>query len=293
MKILTKSGLLALSAALTIPSAYAQATPNADDLVLGFNGFTSTVAGGGPNPVAADSLYDLGNMGTILTAGPNFDLTSMLSGSFIPNYSSSLNVGAVAGSSTGTINAFMTTVRGGGGSYTTAGTETAPQAVNGQTLTGDKNALAPAAALIGGLSLGMNPYPSSTTPGTANTSGNSWSQTISAGPAQAGSGPSSFVGSIYGSTASQANESPMGNFGGSETIVEDVWGITAASSGKGPFSWTYEGDLTITENPGGMTNSATVIWDMAPTPEPGTFGLLTAGGLLLLAVRNRYKNKNA
>lgn len=286
MKTLAKSGFLALSAALAIPSAYAQSSPNADDLVLGFNGTTAVVAGGGPNPVSADYLYDLGNMGTILTAGPNFDLSGGLTGA-LPTYSSSLNVGAVAGSSTAPINAFMTTVRAGGGSYVTPGTESAPQAVNGQTLTGDKNALAPAAALIGGLSLGLNPYPSSTTPGTANTAGNSWSQTIAAGPAQAGSGPSSFVGSIYGSTASQANESPMGNFGASDTIVEDLWGITATPTGKGPFSWTYEGDLTID------ASSGSVIWDMAPTPEPGTFGLLTAGGLLILAVRNRYKNKNA
>jgi hypothetical protein len=286
MKILAKSGLLALSAALTIPSAFAQSSPNADDLVLGFNGFTSTVAGGGPNPVSADALYDLGNVGSIIAAGPNFSLSGGLTGP-IPTYSSSLNVGAVAGSSTGTINAFMTTVRAGGGSYLTAGTEAAPQAVNGQTLTGDKNALAPAAALIGGLSLGMNPYPSATTPGTANTAGNSWSQTISAGPAQAGSGPSSFVGSIYGSTASQANESPLGNFGGSDTIVEDLWGITATPAGKGPFSWTYEGNLTVN------LGNNTVIWDLTATPEPGTFGLLTAGGLLLLAVRNRYKNKAA
>ena len=285
MKTLTKSGLLALSAALTIPSAYAQSSPNADDLVLGFNGTSAVVAGGG-SPVNADYLYDLGNIGTILAAGPNDNLSGALTGA-IPTYSSSLNVGAVAGSSSGTINAYMTTVRTGGGSYTAAGTESAPQTVNGQTLTGDKNALAPAAALIGGLSLGMNPYPSATTPGTANTAGNSWSQTISAGPAQAGSGPSSFVGSIYGSTASLANESPMGNFGGSETIVEDVWGITATPTGKGPFSWTYEGDLTVN-----LANS-TVTWDLAPTPEPGTFGLITAGGILILAVRNRFKNKAA
>lgn len=286
MKTLTKSGLLALGAALAIPSAYAQSSPNAGDLVLGFNGFSATVAGGGPNPVSADALYDLGSLSSILAAGPNFNLSSSLTG-FVPGYSSGLNVGAVAGSSSGVINAFMTVVRVGGGSYTTAGTEAPPQAVNGQALTGDKNALAPAAALIGGLTLGMNPYPSATTAGTANTAGNSWSQTISAGPAAAGSGPSSFVGSIYGATASQANESPMGNFGASETIVEDLWGITATPTGKGPFSWTYEGDLTIN-----MANS-TVIWDVAPAPEPGTFGLITAGGLLILAVRNRFKNKAA
>ena len=277
MKTLAKRGFIALGAALhLLPSAHAQ-NPNANDLVIGFNGTTAVVAGGGPNPVSADFLYDLGNANTIIAAGANDNLSGDVSGS-LPVYTAGLNVGAVGGANSGTIDAFMTTIRTGGGLYTSAGTEAAPQTLTGG-LSGDKNAIATAGASVTGLSLGMNPYPSATTVGTANTSGNSWTQTISAGPAAAGSGSTSFVGrSSLDPSASLANESPMINFGGSSVVVEDLWGITASSTGHGPFSWTYEGDLTIDLS----GSSPSVIFDLAPTPEPGTCALATIGGLLLL-----------
>lgn len=258
MKKLTKSVIATAGVALACQGAFAQ---NANDLLIGFNGFT--VAG-----VSSDYIADLGASSTILSGGPNQNLSSSLTG-IVPAYSASLNVGVVAGATAGAggtgDNVFMTTVRLGGGSYLSAGTEGTPGATSRSGVTSAANDIA-------NVPLGTTPSadPSGSNP--------SWSEWISAGPGQPGSGNANYVAALYGT---KANPGPMVNFGGSSVIVEDLWQAVRGSSAS--VTWTYEGDLTIDLS--GANPS--VIFDAAPTPEPSTYGILTLGVGILFLVRRR------
>ena len=178
MKNLTKTALVAASVALVLPSVKAAT----GDLRIGFNG-------GG-----TDYIADLGLYSTILDGGPNEDLSGPLASSGL-TYSSSLNVGVVGGYTTGTLKIptlFTTTLRLGGGDYTTAGTEAAPDTVN------SRNNMVSAASNPNSLPTGS----------IASSDPTSWSSTISPAPAKAGSANNSFVNYLFGGRCQRHSEYP-------------------------------------------------------------------------------------
>lgn len=270
MNKFSKAAIVAAGLALASQSVHAGTTPG--DLIIGFNGFS--VSGN-----ASDYIADLGAASTIIAGGPNEDLSAPLASSGL-TASSGLNAGVVGGFSTGSITKiptlFTTTLRLGGGSYTSAGTETAPDNVSA------RNNMVNAAAIANGM-----------TPGSVLSSDTaSFSSTISLKPATDGSGNQSFVNYLYGGGASGSvnnQDSPLANFGGSSTIVEDLWENAFSSSANPNGAWTYEGDITI--NLSGST--PVVTFDAASVPEPTTYGMIAGGGLLLLALRRQFVRSNA
>ena len=265
MKNLTKTAVLAASVALVLPSARAAT----GDLRIGFNG-------GG-----TDYVIDLGLYSTILSGGPNEDLSAPLNGSGVA-YASGLNVGVVGGFTTGSLTKiptlFTTTLRLGGGNYTSAGTEAAPDSV------ASRNNMVSAAANANSLTSGSISIASSDP--------SSWSSTISLAPAKAGAGNNSFVNYLFGGGASgsvAAQDSPLANFGSSHIIVEDLWQNGYDASGNPNGNWTYAGDLTIDLS----GSQPTVTYDLAVVPEPSTYALIGLGGILFLGLRRKLVRKNA
>jgi hypothetical protein len=263
MKNLTKTALVAASVALALPSAKAAT----GDLRIGFNG-------GG-----TDYIADLGLYSTILSGGPNEDLSAPLATSGV-TYSSSLNVGVVGGFTTGTLTKiptlFATTLRLGGGNYTSAGSETAPDSVT------SRNNMISAAGSANSLLSGS----------IASSDPTSWSSTISLAPSRDGSANNSFVNYLFSGGASgtvNPQDSPLANMGGSHIIVEDLWQNGYDTSGNPNGNWTYVGDLTID-----LTGSQpTVTYDLAVVPEPGTYALIGVGGILFLGLRRKLAPKSA
>jgi hypothetical protein len=262
MKNLTKTALVAASVALVLPSAKAAT----GDLRIGFNG-------GG-----TDYIADLGLYSTILGGGPNEDLSGPLASSGL-TYSSSLNVGVVGGFTTGTVTKiptlFTTTLRLGGGNYTSAGTETAPDSVAA------RNNMVAAAANPNSLANGS----------IASSDPSSWSSTISLAPSKAGSANNSFVNYLFGGGAGgtvSPQDSPLANMS-SSVIVEDLWQNSYSTSGNPNGTWTYVGDLTID-----LSGSQPVVtYDLAAVPEPSTYSLIGVGGILLFGLRRKLAPKNA
>ena len=263
MKNLTKTALVAASVALALPSAKAAT----GDLRIGFNG-------GG-----TDYIADLGLYSTILSGGPNEDLSAPLASSGV-TYSSGVNVGVVGGFTTGSLTKiptlFTTTLRIGGGNYTSAGSEAGPDSVTSRN--NMVSAASSANSLVSGSILSSDP--------------SSWSSTISLAPSKAGSANNSFVNYLFGGGASgtvNPQNSPLANMGGSQVIVEDLWQNGYDASGNPNGNWTYVGDLTI--NLGG--SQPTVTYDLAVVPEPSTYALIGIGGLLFLGLRRKLVRKNA
>lgn len=261
MKLLTKMAIAAAGVTLACQGAFAQN----GDLLIGFNGFSVS-------STASDYIADLGASSTIIADAANTELNpsgSVLT-SFTPTVSSSLNVGVVggiAGNGSGYI--YETTLRVGGTTYATAGTETKP----GNVSRGNADN---AAGTLGSLVSGLGTIASAST---LNGSTASWTESVSQGPGQVGSANSSYAGILVNNTAAGAY---MANFGSSSTIVEDLWRASIPATGSVIFS--YVGDLTI--NLSGSTPS--VIWDaVSAVPEPGTYGVIAGAGLLLLALRRQ------
>jgi hypothetical protein len=251
MKRLTKTTLLAaLGLALVPPVAYA----GNGDIIVDFQ------AGG------QDIAIDLGGL-------PNqtVDLSSFISGvSF-----SSGNIGFVGGFNAGAggagDQAFVSTIRSGGGTdFTIPGTETRPQNVARLS----NSSITSAANIAGGFVPGTLP----------STDAQSWSSLISAGPGLAGTANNSFV-SVWGSTF--ALNGPMQAATG--RIVEDLWSVTRPSTAA-ISSWVYDGAFTID-----FTGASPSLIFSAPTavPEPTTYGILAGAGLLVVTLRRHLTRKNA
>lgn len=262
MKNLTKTALLAASVALVCHSTKAAS----GDLRIGFNG-------GG-----TDYIADLGAYSTILSGGPNENLSASLASSGL-TYSSSLNVGVVGGFTTGTITKiptlFATTLRLGGGSYTTAGTEASPDAVAARN--NMVSAVSSANSLLNGSIASSDPT--------------SWSSTISLAPSKGGSANNSFVNYLFGGGASGSvatQDSPLANMT-SSVIVEDLWENGYDASGNPNGNWTYVGDLQIDLS----GSQPTVTFDPVVVPEPATYGIFAVAGVLFAVYRKKLSRKNA
>jgi hypothetical protein len=88
-------------------------------------------------------------------------------------------------------------------------------------------------------------------------------------------------------TVSAYVDNPLGQLS-SGVITLNLYEETETSSGLSQTvgAWTDEGTLTINAN----NDTVTLV---TAVPEPGTYGLLAAGGLLLVALRRRFMGKTA
>lgn len=271
MNKLTKNSIVAAGLALAIQSAHAA---NNNDVFFSVNNND----GGGSTEFTV-------NLGSILTfTGPNDNLSSFVS-SFNTQYASAtasgLNVGAAGGqngqgglSNPGAGNdVFLTTLRLGGGSYTTAGTEGAPSILpNSSTI-----------AEAGGLGVGYNNFGANLSTSDPN---GSFTQQFATDPNTAGKASPNWVSDLGG-------DNPLSTMTGS-TITLDLWSDTQTSGTGATTGWVYEGDLTFTVDPTGDT-PATLVWDTAPVPEPSTASLFggIGFGLLGLSLRRKLRSQNA
>jgi len=73
---------------------------------------------------------------------------------------------------------------------------------------------------------------------------------------------------------------------GSGVIYEDLWKATKNGT---HLNWSYTGYLTFDDS----GSSPLLTFSAVPVPEPSTYGLFGAAGVLVLALRRRFSQKNA
>ena len=255
MKNLKKAAALCAALALAGTAAHAQYTQSQDDLILAFTSATDT----------SDYTVDLGSLSSITT--PTTIGSPSLT-TFNADFSSLSGVSVAAlgakttASGTGK-NVILDAVRTGGtASPLGAGTEVMP---SGQTA----NSVGAAVTDIHSLN-GANSTEVKTLIGT-------------------GPGDTQVTGSVQQELQTTSVGGLTSFSSGSVTL--DLWEILANS----PSTWTFLGDLTVTDNgtslsalytPAGYGVSAAV-------PEPATYGIIGAMGLLVLALRRQFRGVSA
>lgn len=222
MAVVTAGALLAVQGAL--------AGPNNNNLIFSVNNNN----GGG----TTEFTVNLGNASGYTSAQSNLNLNSFVStfSQFASAGASGLNIGVVAGQNgqgglAGTGNdVFTTTLRVGGGSYLTPGTEPAPTGPSGNQPS--KAVIANAGGIAGGYSgYGSNLAVSDSTSFTAN---------VAQDPLTAGTGSSSSANSFVGYLSQNCN--PLQAMTGN-VIVLDLWKDAVTASGT--TGWQYVGTFTF------------------------------------------------
>lgn len=254
MKNLKKIAVLGAVLALTGHVAQAQYTQASDDLILAFTSSTDT----------SDYTVDLGSLASItspttLSGNPALSLTT-----FNADFSSlsGVSVAAVGGKNTtgsGGKNVIMDALRvGGTANPLGAGTETMP---GGQTANTVGQAESAIRSLTG----------SSTT---------EVKTLIGTGPGDT---------SVTGSAQQLLQTTSVGGLTdfSSGVVTMDIWEMLASS----PSTWTFLGDLTVTDN--GTSLSAEFTPQGFAVPEPATYGIIGAMGLLVLALRRQFSGVSA
>lgn len=264
MKNLYKFALLTALGLASVQGVFAGANNN--DLILDINANDS----GG----TTEFDVNLGNISTF-TPTPNYDLSSLVSGfnSYSSATVSGLMIGVVGGQNgqggiAGTGNdIFSTTMRVGGSSYATAGTEGAPTAGSpGKAAIGS----------AGGITGTFSDYGVNTSTGDST----SWTSLVAKDTTTDGTANNSF--------SSYLGLNPMSSITGS-TITLDLWKDTVTGSST-TSGWVYQGDLTLTLN---GSAAPSLVYDVSAVPEPTTYGMLAGAGLLLVSFRNKLVRKNA
>ena len=267
MKNLHKFALLTALGLASVQGVFAGANNN--DLILDINANDS----GG----TTEFDVNLGNISTF-TPTPNYDLSSLVSGfnSYSSATVSGLMIGVVGGQNgqggiAGTGNdIFSTTMRVGGSSYATAGTEGAPTAGSpGKAAIGS----------AGGITGTFSDYGVNTSTGDST----SWTSLVAKDTTTDGTANNSF--------SSYLGLNPMSSITGS-TITLDLWKDTVTGAAPPPFRLgVYQGDLTL--DPERFCGPPSLVYDVSAVPEPTTYGMLAGAGLLLVSFRNKLVRKNA
>lgn len=239
-------------------SAWAGTIPN--DLYMGFE----NAAGGG----TADYIINLGaasSFTSLVGSGATVDLSSYFSSSLfndptLQGSSPSGIMGGVVGGSNGNnpSDVFLTELRSGGpGFYGVAGSS-APGNLGRSS---DNNAYASLTQLVTP-SVGTGLLDSS----------RSWESYVE---------PAFSAGTFYGATGLN----PDSMVSPSTVLYEDLWENSNSSlTGTQPF--TYEGYFTLN-----LSGSPTLTFTAAP--EPSSYIISAAGGILILLLRSRWYRKQA
>lgn len=223
------------------------------DLTLGFND------AGGPSAAQNDYVIDLGITGNQLAAAGYSYSTTFSASTFNSAFSADGNAlndvaaGIVGGNTLVSPKQLYMT------------SSTAPNNYTSTSLF--NNSVNPAE----GVTLGE--YQSSSTTSTAN-----WSQIIAASSTAPGT-------EVSGTSLASESGNPMGVLS-SGLLTLDLFENTETSGTHGTVAgWDEIGTVTINANNDTVT--------FAAVPEPATYGLLAAGGLLIIAVRRQLVSKNA
>jgi PEP-CTERM motif len=242
---------LALLAALGLATASAS---YGQDLILGFNDAASGIAS-----AENDYVVDLGLTGASLVADANAN-----SGSYtIANAFSSTTFNTAFSADVNDLNNVAAGIIGASasGSYPRSlylSAFTTPATAGSGTLFNDAANATP----------DLNEYASSSTTG--------WTAEVATAP-----------GTTTAGTVSAYVVNPLGTLS-SGVLSFNLYEATETKSGLTtltPGAFTDEGTLTIN------ANNDTVTFAVAAVPEPATYGLLAAGGLLIVAVRRQLMGK--
>ncbi len=253
MKKNYKLVLLAVLGLATVTAAHASTS----DMLLGFNDAA------GPGSAQNDYVIDLGAE-SLFTTTASLNLSSSFSAStFNTAFSSdnnSLNdvaVGAVAGSiGTSTDILFQTSPKGASG---------LPTWTSGKL-----------ASFIGAAN-----YAGDSTIGEYTSSGSTgWSQYVAISPTVQGNNTG---GNLAGESANPTELLSSG------VVSEEIFESSSSTARNStPSAWTDIGTLTVNVNSDTVTFTG-----VDAVPEPATYGLLAASGLLIVALRRQFKAKNA
>lgn len=260
MKKLTSAAAFFVGAVMASQSAHAQIVPN--DLYMGFEN-----AGGGGS---ADYIINLGpslNLTSLAGTGMTVDLSSYFSvsdftSSELQGSNPNTIMGGVVGASNGSnpSDVFLTELRIGG-SWGLPGSS----APSGLARSQDNQAFSDLSQLNGPAA------------GTGFLDSNrAWEHAVE---------PTFMAGSFYGDTG----VNPDAPVNGSTVVYEDLW-ETSSSSLAGAQPYTYEGYFTLNI---GLNTSIPSSLTFTAAPEPSSYLLAGAGGLLMLLLRSRMSRKNA
>jgi hypothetical protein len=259
MKRLTKAAAFLVGSALATQSGWAQLVPN--DLYMGFQ----NQAGGGTadyiiNLGSASALTGLIGTSTTVNLSGDFSLANFDSASLQGTSASGIMGGVVGASNGGSpSDVFLTQLRAGGAGSAGVAGSSAPTALSRS----QDNTAYSVLTQIDAPAAGSGVLDSS----------KSWENFVE---------PTFTSGSFYGSTGSNP-DSPAS---ASTVLYEDLWETSSSSiSGSKPFN--YEGYFTL--NLTGSSPSLT----FTAAPEPSSYMISAAGGLLLLVLRNRFSRRNS
>jgi hypothetical protein len=264
MKKLTSAVAFFAGAIMASQSAHAQITPN--NLYMGFQ----NASGGG----TSDYIINLGaasNFTGLIGTGATVDLSSAFSSSLFN--SSALQgsnpagiMGGVVGASNGgnPSDVFLTELRGSSGTWYGVPGSSAPLGLS----RAQDNAVFSDLSPLAGPGVGSGLLDSS----------KSWEHAVE---------PTFMAGSFYGDTG----VNPDSSVNPSTILYEDLWETSSSNlSGTQPFN--YEGYFTLNLTGSGTPTPVSVLTFTA-APEPSSYMLAGAGGLLMLLLRSRMSRKNA
>ena len=267
MKRFTKTAMLGAAVGAVLVSQSAQAQFTVNDLYLGFTKSTAS----------SDIIIDLGQASSLIADASVKDLSVDLGGlsTFNSTFSSSANgvaMAVIGGNNNNTVNPFglfatqfRNTTTGPLNTPSVAGSSLSTKSTSSAAMSGGAN-------VVGGLAAGGLP-----------TAGNSLSDPNKTYFAAEQNGSGTFVGKT-GINPTGTGTTAM-SIGSTGVLYEDLY--AAVQGGKytyeGFFTFNYGNDLlTFTPNPNVVT---------AAVPEPGTYGVIAAAGLLVISLRRQLGAK--
>jgi hypothetical protein len=255
-----KSIVLAAVAAAGITSAQAQYVAN--DLLLGVTGGSSSV----------DLVINLGFLDAVNQPGAVVNLSSVITASDLAGFGSSFQAGVVGGQpATAGRDLYATQLRGALGTATVAGS-LPPTGIN-RTQVG--SSVGDLAGLNNSLGLGNTSASHMIKTTVPSSDPGSWQNLIAPGGTN---GPGQFQ--------NDSGINPMGTASGS-LVYLDLYREVPPTTGSNPFN--YLGYFTLDNS--GASPILTFTSGLIAVPEPSTYGVIAAAGLLVLSLGRQFTRR--